>query len=939
MLKHLARSAFSAIVLFTFVCSVHAEINLAAPLPVSPLVKVGKLPNGLSYYLQRNGKPEKKLELRLVVKAGSILEDDDQQGMAHMLEHMAFNGSTHFRKQELVSYLESIGVQFGADLNAYTSFDETVYILPIPTGKRENIDRGFQVLRDWAGGLALSSKEIENERPVVLEEARLGKGARDRMDKFLLPKIFNGSRYAQRLPIGQEAIIRTGAPDALRRFYKDWYRPDLMAVVVVGDLDPRDAERLVKLHFSDLKNPAKPRTRFEAPISPRAETEAVVITDKEANGNSLLIRYPVRPVKESITYGGYRADLVAALFTNMLNLRLQELAQQANPPFLGASSSVANLTARYEAYSASATLGKGGAGPAIDALVQENARASKYGFSAAELDRAKKNLQRRFERAYVERDKTDSAAQVGEFIRNFLEQESIPGIEVEYNITRELLPGVSLEEVNRYARDTIPLDSPKLVVYLGASNSELPTPTSEQLLAAFSTAEKVAVTERDEKTLATALMEKPPAGGAIVGETKDKRLGLTTLKLSNGLTVILKPTDFRNDQVMLAATRFGGQSLYGDDDIHNARYASTVVSAMGAGAYSPTDLRKMLAGKTASVSGGLSSYTESLGAGSGSDDIETMLQLMYLKVTAVRRDPELYQSFLGKQIEATRNTMSQPEAIYQDALVTTLYNNHPRAPRVPRPEDFTKLDLDRMIAIYQERFASVRGMTFIMVGSFDIAKVKPLIALYLGGLPTPPITAGFRDVGIAPPPGVIKKDVFSGSEAKSTISINFHGEAVYSEAEAMRMGAMIEVMNLHITEVLREKLALIYGGGLNGGLTKIPQPRYLITANLPTGPDKVDKVIAATFAEIERMKTHGPSVADLNKVKQNWLENHKKSMRENGYWMGHLQTAVLQKSDPNALLTFEKRVNALTPDDLKAAARRYFDMKNYVQVVLYPEKK
>jgi zinc protease len=938
MLKHLARSAFGAIVLLTFVCTAHAEVNLAAPLPVSPLVKVGKLPNGLTWYVQKNGKPEKKLELRLVVKAGSILEDDDQQGMAHMVEHMAFNGSTHFRKQELVSYLESIGVQFGADLNAYTSFDETVYILPIPTGKRDNIERGFQVLRDWAGGLTLSTREIDNERSVVLEEARLGKGARDRIDKVLLPKIFNGSRYARRLPIGQEEIIRSGSAAALRRFYKDWYRPDLMAVVVVGDIEPREAERLVKLHFSDLKNPAKPRPRFEAAISPRAETEALVITDKEANGNSLLIRYPVRQVKESVTYGGYRADLVAALFTSMLNQRLQELAQQANPPFMGASSSLANLTARYEAYSASAILGKGGAAPAIDALVQENARASKYGFSAAELERAKKNLLRRYEQAYVERDKTDSAAQVGEFIRNFLQQESIPGIEIEYATTREVMPGISLDEVNRFARETIPLDSPKLVVYMGATNSELPTPGSEQLLAAFSKAEQLAVTERDEKTLATTLMDQPPAGGAIVGESVDKRLGLTTLTLSNGLKVILKPTDFRNDQVILGATRFGGQSLYDDADIQNATYASAVVSAMGAGAYSPTELRKMLAGQTANVSGGLSSYTDSLGAGSGSGDIETMLQLLYLKVTAVRRDPELYQSFIGKQVESTRNAMSQPEAIYQDALVTTLYNNHPRAPRVPRPDDFAKLNLDRMIAMYQERFASVRGMTFLMVGSFDVNKVKPLIARYLGSLPTPEIKIGYRDVGIVPPPGVIKKEVRSGSEAKSTISINFHGQAVYSEAEAMRMGAMVEVMNLHITEVLREKLALIYGGGMSGGLTRIPAPRYVITATLPTGPDKVDKVIAATFAEIERMKSQGPSVADLNKVKQNWLENHKKSMRENGYWMGHLQTALLNGTDPAELLSFEKRVNALTPDELKEAARRYFDMNNYVQVVLYPEK-
>ena len=325
MSNHLARPAVTALLLFCCALQARAEVVLGDPLPVSPQIVLGKLPNGLTYYLRKNAKPENKLELRLVVKAGSILEDDDQQGMAHMVEHMAFNGTTNFKKHELVSYLESIGVRFGADLNAYTSFDETVYTLPIPTARPGNINQGFRVLRDWAGGVTMNGRDIDQERAVVLEELRLGKGARDRMDKVLLPKIFNGSRYAQRLPIGQEAVIRNGSHDALRRFYKDWYRPDLMAVVVVGDLDTKEAERLVKLHFGSLKNPVPARARFEAAISPRGATDAVVITDAEANGNSLLVRYPVRPVIESATIGGYRDDLVQSLFTAMLGERLLEL--------------------------------------------------------------------------------------------------------------------------------------------------------------------------------------------------------------------------------------------------------------------------------------------------------------------------------------------------------------------------------------------------------------------------------------------------------------------------------------------------------------------------------------------------------------------------------------------------------------------------------------
>jgi zinc protease len=936
---HFVRSAVAALALFSCAYAASAQFKLSDPLPVSPQVVVGKLPNGLTYYLRKNGKPENKLELRLVVKAGSILEDEDQRGMAHFVEHMAFNGTANFKKHELVSYLESIGVRFGADLNAYTSFDETVYILPIPTSKPGNINQGFRVLRDWAQGLSMNGRDIDQERPVVLEELRLGKGARDRMDKVLMPKIFNGSRYAQRLPIGQEAIIRSGSHDALRRFYKEWYRPDLMAVVVVGDLDTKEAERLVRQHFGGLKNPANARARFEAEISPRGATEAVVITDKEANGNSLLVRYPVRRAKESATIGGYRDDLVASLFTSMLNERLQELTQLAEPPYISAGSAVGKLTARYEAYSASATLGKGGAAPAIAALVQENARASKFGFSTQELERVKKNVLHRFERAYNEREKTDSANLVGEFIRNFLHQESIPGLENEVAYARELIPGITIDEINRYARETIPLDAPKLVVYMGAANGAGATPTSAQLLASFSEAEQVALKPRDERTFATSLMAAPPAPGSIVGETEDKRLGLTTLMLSNGVKVILKPTDFRNDQVMIAANRYGGESLFDAPDILNARYASTIAASMGTGAYSPLELAGILAGKSASAGASLNNYTEGVRGSSGGSDIETMLQLVYLKFAGVRRDVALFESLKGKQIEAARNAMLQPDAVFDDTLAATLYNNHPRVPRVPRPEDFAKVDLDRALAIHRERFSSARDMTFVMVGSFDIAKVRPLIATYLASLPTPALTTTFRDMGIEPVRGVVKKEVRIGSEAKSAVSINFTGEAEYSEQEQMRLSALLEVMNIRIIEVLREKMALIYGGGMSGAIGKVPRPHYRIAVNLPTGPDKVDKVIAATFAEIERMKTQGPSATDLNKVKENWLQNHRKSLRENGYWMGRLQSSVLTGTDPGTLLNYEAQVKALTPDDLKTAARRYFNTQNYLQLVLYPEKK
>lgn len=912
-----------------------APLRLDAPIPVGPQVKVGKLANGLTWYIQRNARPERKLELRLVVKAGSILEDEDQRGLAHFVEHMAFNGSTNFRKHELVSYLRSIGVGFGADLNAYTSFDETVYILPIPTDKPEHVAKAFQVLEDWAHGLRFDPADIDKERGIVLEELRLGKGASDRMSKQIMPAIFNGSKYAERLPIGTEDVLRNFTPDALTRFYRDWYRPDLMAVVVVGDIEPARAEKLVKAHFAHLKNPQPARARPYAEIPARQATEALVVTDQEATGNAVLIRYPVQPVTEAGTIRAYRDDLVQALFSGMLNQRLQELAQLPEPPFMGASSSLGKLTPRYRSYNASAAIGPRGADVALTTLVEENERARRHGFGAAELERMKKNLMRSYEQAWNERAKSDSATYAAEYIRNFLQQEAIPGIDTEYRYVKELVPGITLEELNAYARRTIPADSGKLVLYTGVTRPD--TPQGEKLLGAVAAAERAEVRPHDEKAVAARLMDKPPKAGSIVAQSHDKALGLTHLTFSNGVKAILKPTDFRNDHVMMSAARYGGQSLFGDQDILNARFANAIVASMGVKDFSPLDMRKILAGKAAQVNVGLANYTDVVVGASGATDVETMLQLTWLKFHGVRRDEDLFRSYVGKQVEQARNQRAQPGTRFGDAVMAALYNHHPRAPRNLTPEEYEGIDLDRSIDIFRQRFSSAKDLTFILVGSFDPAAIKPLLATYLGSLPTPDIPVAYRDVGLRPATGVVKREVKSGSEPKSTISLTFTGKAEFSDAEQLRLAALLEVTNLRIIEVLREQMALIYGGGATGALSKIPYGNYSIGVTLPTGPEHVDKVLAATFAEIRRLQAQGPEAADLDKVKNNWIQNHRRSLRENGYWLGHLQAALSEGTDPASILEVEKQVQALTADDIRTAAQRYFDERNYVQVVLNPE--
>ncbi|MDY7540599.1 insulinase family protein [Undibacterium sp. RTI2.1] len=937
MIKLMGRTVASVFFL-TLSWSAHATINLTDPIPVGPQVKVGKLPNGLTYYIQKNAKPEKRVELRLVVKAGSILEDDDQQGLAHFTEHMAFNGSRHFKKHELISYLQSIGVKFGADLNAYTSFDETVYILQIPTDKKENLETGFQVLEDWAQGVQMNDADIDKERDIILEEARLGKGANDRMNKVLLPGIFNGSKYADRLPIGKEDIIKNFKYDAVKRFYADWYRPDLMAVVVVGDIEPEQAEKMVLAHFAQLKNPAKERPRDYAKIPDRAESKALVITDKEATSNIVLIRYPVRVARPNVIISDYRQSMIKRLAASMLGQRMQELTQQATPPFLGASSSMGQLVHGYESFSSVAALGSGGVEPAINAVVQENERARQFGFSADELDRAKKTQLRNLENSYNERDKSNSGMYAAEYIRNFLDQETIPGIVNEYAYNTELMPGITLSEVNMYVSKSIPAATQKLVAYMGSSKTDVPAPLESALLQMVITAEKMPVVANEQKKVASNLMERPQKSGSIISEKYNKELDLTELTLSNGVKVVLKSTDFKNDQVLISTTRFGGQSLYENKDNFNARYASSIVSSMGLKTFSSTDIPKILAGKSANLQTSSGFYTEGFSGSAGSADVETLFQLLSLRMTSPRKDEELFKSYIKKGQDATKNTMASPESIFNDALITTLYNNHPRSVRSAKPEDFSQIDLDRSMAIFNDRFSSAKGLTFIIVGSFEIDKIKPLITAYLANLPTSEIVTTYKDLGMHIVTGVVKKEVRVGTEQNSRVVLNFSGAATYSKEENMRFHAMLDVLNLRITDILREKLTLIYGGGMGGSINRIPDQNYRIGVTLPCGPENVDKVIAAMFAEIQQIKTDGPLLADLNKVKQNWLKERQIQMRTNTYWLGNLQDSILYGTDMAEMLGYEARVNAVTLDDIKQAANRYFNLNNYVQFVMYPEK-
>ncbi|HVX28334.1 MAG TPA: insulinase family protein [Parafilimonas sp.] len=932
------RSIFYVLV-FLCACTTLNAQDLSQKLPLDSAVRFGKLPNGLTYYIRHNEKPESKAEMRLVVNAGSILEDPDQQGLAHFNEHMAFNGSAHFKKNELVNFLQSIGVQFGADLNAYTGFDETIYILPIPLTDTSNFRKGLTVLQDWAGGLSFDNDQIDGERGVVLEESRLGKGAEDRMNRKTFPVLYEGSRYAERLPIGKDSILKTFPYDAVKRFYHTWYRPDNMAVIIVGDVDVNKTEQLVKQYFGGLKNPANEKKRFYADIPVRSKDESVVVTDKEATNFVVEIDYPFFKLKPQTTLGDYKNELDKNLFTLMLNQRYADLAKSDNPPFLFAGAGFSSDARNYGSFGANAYAGKDGPDTALNALIKEIDRVKEYGFTQPELDRAKKQMLSFVEQAYNNSNKTESADYVQEYINNFLTQEPSPGIATEYKYYNELLPTISLDEVNALI-DPIKQNPHFFISLTGPSSSNYNLPDSTKLLQEAYAAMKAPVTPYTEKAIASALIKNKPTPGAIINETKDATLGTKELDFANGAKVILKPTDFKNDEILLTGFHKGGISRYNAIDKYNATYASTIVSQMGIGDFSPTDLSKYLAGKTVSVQTRLSNLAANVSGTSSVKDFETMLQLLYLELTTPRKDEALFNAWKEKQKSAVQYALQDPQTAFVDTFYQTLYQKNALAPVViSRPEYFDSINLDRALEIYNSQYSDAHDFTFIFTGNVNVDSVKTLLATYIGSLPHTNNEALFSDNGVRPVQGDIDLNVYKGSEDKSLIIKYYSGTVAYDPQLALKAQALIEILNIKIIDDLREKLGAIYGGGIYGGLNKLPYNNYSFILELPCGPKNVDTLLKAANEEIEKIKNDGPQQTDLDKVKKTWLEQYKVQLKENGFWSSKLQGIYFQNDDPQRIFDYEQNVNTLTTDDIKNAANKLLTGQNVITAVLYPEKK
>ncbi len=911
-----------------------ATIPLSSPLPLDTSVTVGHLPNGFTYFIRSNRKPEKRAELRLVVKAGSILEDADQQGLAHFVEHMAFNGTKHFAKNDLVNYLESVGVRFGPDLNAYTSFDETVYMLQVPTDTPSILKTAFEILGDWAHQVSFDDTEIDKERGVILEEWRLGRGAGARMRDKQFPVLFEGSQYAERLPIGKPEIIRTFEHPTLRRFYTDWYRPDLMAIVAVGDFQKPEIEALIRKNFSAIPARAEERPRRLYPVPDHTSTLFAIATDREATMTSIDVYY-LQPVESDTLATDYRRSIVESLFNQMLNERFQELARKADPPFLYAYGGKGNLVRTKDAFTLGAAVKDGGIARGLKAIITETARVLKYGFTQTELERTKRDLFRGIETSFNERDKTESGGLTDELIRHFLTGEPVPGISYEFDLYKRFLPEISLSEVNALAPEWIEKQN-RVITISAPEKSAATIPDTVALAQILNDVDHADVSPYQDVVTSEPLLKTIPVPGTVTKRIDRKDVGVTELILSNGVKVYLKPTDFKNDEVLFSAFSKGGSSLVPDSNYIAAATACGLLQESGLGAFDRTALEKKLAGTIAQVSPFIGELSQGLGGSASPKDLSTLFQLIHLYFTAPRADSAAFLSFLARTRAYLENRSARPESAFDDTMqVTASQHNFRRRPFVTSMLD--ELDMKKSLAIYRDRFSNAGEFTFVFIGNFTVTSIESLLTTYVATLPSNGRQENWRDLGIRPPDGVVKKTVHRGIEPKSQVRIVYTGPFTWNRENRFALDALDQVLTIKLREILREDKGGTYGVRVSGAPIHFPEQRYQFTIAFGCSPDRVNELTRTTFNTVDSLQQFPPDSSTIEKVREMSLREREVSLKRNGFWLNALQFCLENGIDPGQILTYSSLIKTLSPPMVQEAAKTYLNPKRYMEFELFPE--
>jgi zinc protease len=913
--------------------------DLNSPLPFDPNVRTGKLPNGLTYYIRHNSKPEHRAELRLAVHAGSVLEDDDQQGLAHLNEHMSFNGTVMYPHNMLESFLEEHGARFGADLNAYTSFDETVYQESLPTDQGKVLDSGIDILGEWAHNNTFDSVEVEKERGVVGEEWRMGLGAFKRIQDKQFPIILAGSQYAKRNTIGLKPVIDTAHQSTIKRFYYDWYRPDLMAVIAVGDFDVDQVEQKIKALFTPLTNPPNERPRTEFPIPPHQETYVAINTDKEMPLTIFSMEFE-RPGTDELTIGDYRYNnFVTGLYEQMLNARIQEAIEKGEAPLTQAGVQDGAFIGHLKAFRIFAILSQDSIKAGITAVLSQVYRAEQTGFTPGELDRAKKTLLSGMEKQWQERDKTKNVNFTQEYIRNFLDKEPSPGIDYEYELYKKYIPGITLGEVNALSPKLMDNTSP-VVMFEGPESAGFTPPTKDELIGIINTMKSQHYAAYDDKTSNAPLLATQPKPGKITDEKNIASVGVTVWQLSNGARVVLKPTDFKDDEILFHAAAPGGSSNAPDAEYMSAQSGDNIVENSGLAGFDATTLKKMLAGKEVSVSSNIGMLRQDLDGQSTKKDLETLFQLTYLYMTQPRYDSAASATWLSHQKSMLENMGKMPERAYSDTLQVTMAQHNYRA-RPQSEETLNEIDPQKAFGYYKTLFSDASGFTFYFVGNIDPKSLRPMVEKYLASLPSSNQHTTWKDLGINPPTGTIVKKVYKGEAQKSVVSIIFSGKKEFSRENRFKLSAMTQALQIKLREDIREDKSGVYYVGVSPSFQKIPHDQYQITINFGCDPARVDELVAEVMKQIDTITTQPIEATYIDRVQKIGKNELEVNLKDNRYWMSQLQDRYWNGIDPSTITLTEgnKLYDSITPQDIFQTAKEYFNRDNCVEVILYPEKK
>jgi zinc protease len=932
-------SSVFTLILSVFVSAIlNAQIqNPDSPIPADPNIRIGKLDNGITYYIKYNKKPEQRVELRLAINAGSICETDGQQGLAHFCEHMCFNGTKNFPSNRIIDMLEEMGVKFGAELNAYTSFDQTIYMLKVPADKEEWINRGFQVLEDWAHQVSLDETEIDKERGVIVEEWRLGLGADDRMMQKYLPVLLKGSKYADRLPIGKVEVIEKFPYDTLRNFYNTWYRPDLIAVVVVGDMDPKLAETKVKEYFGRIPTPVNVKKRIEYSVPDNTDPLISVVTDKEASGYAIQIMFK-HPKANSITFTDYRDQVMRLLYTNILTARFTELSQKPDAPFMYAGPGYGSFIGRaVDVYSLYAGAKENQIDKCIEVLITENEKVRQFGVTASELEREKKNILTMYEKMAKESDKTESANYADEFIRNYLEQECIPGIEKEFEIVKEFMPGISLEELNRIGK-SLTTDKNMIVLITAQEKQGVTVPTGQQVAEIIKSARSKKVEAYIDNVTDVPLLSTVPIPASVIKRTQNKDFGYTELVFGNGVKMILKPTDFKNDEILLTAFSDGGLSLYPDQDVMSAMLAPTIIVQSGLGEYDYTGLKKKLSGNTAKLTPYINELREGVNGNCSPKDLETLLQLNYLYFTGIRKDESAFNAYMSRTKNSIKPMRAVPQVIFADTLSKIISMNSPRVITIPTDAQFDQVNLDRMIQIFRDRFADASDFTYIMVGNFKTEEVIPVLEKYIGGLPSIKRKEMWQDQTPGFPSGLVVVDVPKNSEPQSQVAMVWKDDFKWKANDRMGFTILMRILAIKCREAMREDQGGVYGVSINGNVSKLPESIYTITTTWGCKPENIDTLSQTVLNEMTKIKKDGPSEIDMTKVKETMVRERETQIKENAFWMSYLQNHYMNGIDILSLDEYTNLVNSFPAKKVKAVAKKYLDTKDYVRVALTPKE-